>query len=269
MSRGASLWIVLASLLTACSNTAPPSAAPQGQWISIFNGSNLDGWIPKIAGHGVGDNYANTFRVENGLLRVSYDQYDQFGTQFGGLYYKEKLSHYWLRVEYRFVGNQANGAPEWAFRDSGVMMHTQAPDTLQQAQEFPVSIELNFIGAKWTTRRRPTGNICTNSTKVLFGGAPLIEKCSNASTTTVRGDQWVTVEAEVLGNDSIKHYVNGELVAEYQQPQLDEQDPEAARLLAAGATKQLAEGYIALQSNSHPIEFRKIEILPLNIAAAP
>jgi Domain of Unknown Function (DUF1080) len=256
-------------LLTACSPSSPQgSAAPQGQWISIFNGKNLDGWTAKIAGHDAGDNYANTFRVTDGVLQVAYDQYGNFENQFGGLYYKEKLSHYWLRVEYRFIGSVAKGAPGWAFRDSGVMLHSQSPDGMQKTQQFPTSIELNLIGAR--IFNRPTGDVCTNGGVLIqINGQTLPNKCSNSSKTSIRGEQWVTAEAEVLGNTSIKHYINGELVTEYQQPQLDEKDADAARLLAAGASKQLTEGYLALQSNGAPIEFRKVEILPLSAPAEP
>jgi hypothetical protein len=262
-------FIVLILLLTACGSPSEQgSAAPQGQWISIFNGKNLDGWTAKIAGHDAGDNYGNTFQVADGVLRVVYDQYDDFNNRFGGLYYKDKLSHYWLRVEYRFAGSVAKGAPDWAFRDSGVMLHTQSPDSMQKDQQFPTSIELNLIGARLFNR--PTGNVCTNSgVQIQINGILLADKCGTSSTTSIRGDQWVTAEAEVLGNSSIKHYINGKLVAEYQQPQLDDKDADAARLLASGAAKQLTEGYLALQSNGAPIEFRKVEILPLTAVTEP
>src|SRR5882762_849382 len=69
--------------------------APAGEWISLFNGKNLDDWTVKIAGLDVKDNYRNTFRVEDGLLKVSYQQYDQFAGRFGSLFYNRRFSHYW------------------------------------------------------------------------------------------------------------------------------------------------------------------------------
>ncbi|MGD9843511.1 MAG: DUF1080 domain-containing protein, partial [Steroidobacteraceae bacterium] len=221
----------------------------------------------KIAGHAVGENYADTFRVENGILRIAYDKYGQFGEQFGGLYYKDKFSHYWIRVEYRFVGDQAAGAPAWAVRDSGIFLHAQSPNSMQKDQQFPVSLELNMLGASF--RGRPTGDVCTNGgVTIVVNGAKLTDKCTRMSSTTMRGDQWVTAEAEVKGGTSIKHYVNGQLIVEYQQPQLSSSDPDSARLLAAGANAQIIDGYIGLESNGHPVEFRKIEILPLDTPTA-
>ena len=44
-------------------------------WIPLFNGKDLQGWTPKITKHDFGDNYAETFRVENGVLKVAYDKY--------------------------------------------------------------------------------------------------------------------------------------------------------------------------------------------------
>ncbi len=46
-----------------------------GEWIQLFNGKDLTGWTPKIAGYEAGVNFANTFRVEDGMIRVRYDGY--------------------------------------------------------------------------------------------------------------------------------------------------------------------------------------------------
>ena len=56
-------------------------------WIQLFNGRNLDGWVPKITGYALGENYADTFRVENGVLKVGYDKYTTFDNKFGHLFY--------------------------------------------------------------------------------------------------------------------------------------------------------------------------------------
>ena len=66
----------------------------------------------------------------------------------------------------------------------------------------------------------------------------------------------------MLGERSIKHIVNGEVVLEYEKPQLDENDRDARKLIKDG-NKMLHEGYISLQAESHPVEFRKVEILAL------
>lgn len=238
---------------------APAEADPQdGGWISLFNGKNLDGWRPKIKGYALGDNHANTFRVEDGVLKVAYDRYSQFDGKFGHLFSTEKFSHYVLRIEYRFVGDQVKGGPGWAVRNSGVMLHCQAPETMRQDQDFPVSIEAQFLGGLGKGER-PTANVCTPGTHIVMDGKLVTRHCTSSRSKTFSGDQWVTVEIEVHGNGPIRHRVNGELVLEYEKPQLDDKDPDAARLLGTG-DRMLHEGYIALQAESHPIEFRKVEI---------
>lgn len=246
--------------------TAPPSRAadppPAEHWISLFNGKDLEGWKVKIRGFELGDNHLNTFRVENGLLRVVYDQYEKFDGKFGHIFYKEKFSHYRLRAEYRFVGNQTPGGPGWAFRNSGLMLHCPPPDTMRKDQDFPVSIEVQLLGGDGVAKRS-TANLCTPGTHVVMNGRLITQHCTDSRSKTFHGDQWVTAEIEVRGNQSIKHFVNGELVIEYEQPQLDESDADAKALVKDG-NKMLREGWIALQAESHPVEFRKVELLVLD-----
>lgn len=260
----AMLSAALAFSLAACAKKpAVLVAAPAGQWISLFNGKNLDGWTVKIAGHDLNDNYRNTFRVENGMLKVSYDQYDKFGGRFGSIFYERKLSNYWFRAEYRFVGRQASGAPSWAYKNSGIQLHSQAPGTMSRTQEFPVSVEFDIVGDRRLSRH-PTGDVCQNGTRVKIDGAPLPGKCSTVSEVRIPGEEWVTILAEVRGGTRIRQIVNGELVVEYTDMTLDDRDPDARRLLQSGSDRQLSSGYISIQANSHPIEFRRIEILPID-----
>jgi len=228
---------------------------------SLFNGKNLEGWTVKIAGHELNDNYGNTFRVEDGILKVSYDQYDKFNGKFGHLFYKDKFSNYVLRVQYRFVGKQTPGGPGWAFRNSGIMLHSQSPESMTKDQDFPVSIEAQLLGGNGEDERS-TGNVCTPGTHIVMNGELVTRHCIPSRSKTYHGDQWVTMEVEVHGNSIIKHIVNGKVVLEYEKPQLDENDPDAQKLFVNGE-KMLHEGYISLQAESHPVEFRKVEILPL------
>ncbi len=242
---------------------APAGKSAQGQWIQLFNGKNLDGWTVKITGHDLNDNFGGTFRVEDGLLKVGYDKYTKFGRQFGHIFYNDSFSHYKLRVEYRFVGEQAPEGPSWAFRNSGVMIHGQTPESMGKNQDFPVSIEVQLLGGK-ATGQRPTANLCTPGTNVVMDGKLLTRHCTNSRSKTYRGDQWVTVEVEVHGDGEIKHIVDGETVLAYSQPQLDERDADAQKLLKAGAKKLLSGGTISLQSESHPVEFRRVELMKLD-----
>lgn len=246
--------VILAAVLPA----AAQEEDGQGKWQPLFNGKNLEGWTVKIKGHATGDNFGKTFRVEDGILKVSYDQYPQFGNQFGHLFYKDKFSHYILRVEYRFVGEQAKGGPGWAIRNSGVMFHSQSPQSMRQDQEFPVSIEAQFLGGTGKGER-PTGSVCTPGTNIVMNGKLITRHCTESKSKTFHGDQWVTAEIEVHGSGKVQHRINGETVIEYEQPQLDPRDRDAAKLIKDGKVL-LHEGYIALQAESHPVEFRKVEI---------
>jgi hypothetical protein len=253
------LCLFLAS--ASCGYATEKDKAAKDRWISLFNGKNLDGWKVKITGHKLGDNYGNTFRVEDGLLKVSYDQYDKFDGKFGHLFYEEKFSHYRMRLEYRFVGDQVPGGPGWATRNSGVMIHGQSPESMRKDQNFPVSIEVQLLGGNGKAKRT-TGNLCTPGTHVVMDNKLITRHCISSSSKTYHGEQWVTMEIEVHGDGVIKHIVNGQVVLEYESPQLDEKDKDAKKLIV-GDNKILHEGSISLQSESHPVEFRKVEILPL------
>ena len=232
------------------------------KWIPLFNGKNLDGWVVKIKSHPLGENFGDTFRVEDGILKVRYDRkYKKFRGQFGHLFYKEKFSHYRLRVEYRFVGEQADGGPGWAIRNSGIMIHGEDPETMGKDQDFPASIEVQLLGGNGTDER-PTANICTPGTNFVMNGELITQHCTSSKSKTYHGDQWVTVEVEVHGSKLIRHKVNGETVLEYTEPQLDDSDAHARELLAK-RPKLLEGGTISLQSESHPVEFRKVELLKL------
>ena len=249
--------------LRACMRELDRREAQERGWISLFNGKDLTGWTPKFRGHDLGENYLETFRVADGVLQVSYDKYERFDRDFGHLFYREPFSSYRLRLEYRFVGDQVPGGPSWGVRNSGAMLHCQPPETMRKEQEFPVSIEVQLLGGVGESER-PTANLCTPGTHVVMDGKLITQHCTQSRSQTYRGDQWVTVEVEVHGDGEFKHFVNGELVMEYERPQLDDRDEDARALLAKrGGEALLSSGYISLQAESHPLEFRKIELLPL------
>jgi hypothetical protein len=250
------------ALLVGLAQAAFAQDKPDGEWIELFNGKNLDGWTPKIRSCELGDNYGNTFRVEDGVLKVAYDKYDKFGERFGHLFYKEPFSNYILRVEYRFVGDQCKDGPGWAIRNSGAMLHGESPTTMSKDQDFPASIEVQFLGGSGSGTRT-TANLCTPGTNVVMNGKLITQHCTNSTSETYHGDQWVTVEIEVRGNKVMKHIIGGKTVLEYNEPQLDDRDAHAKELIAKAGTRQLGGGTISLQSESHPIEFRKVELKKL------
>jgi hypothetical protein len=229
-------------------------------WIPIFNGKDLEGWTMKIKGHPLGENFGDTFRVENGILSIRYDGYgDNFDNTFGALYFNKELSNYRLRVEYRFVGETAPGAPEWGYRDSGIQFQGQPPSTIGMDQQFPVCLEYNLHGGNGT-EERPVGEICANGMFVEINGERNTSYCTLPTVQrTFHGDQWVTIEIDVK-DGVIKHYVNGEEILTYKNPVYDPQN-EIAKTLIVNGDPKVTHGFISLQSNSHPIDFRKIELM--------
>ena len=229
------------------------------KWVNIFNGKNLDGWTMKISGYKLGENFGNTFRVEKGILSVRYDQYDSFRNTFGALYYDKKLSNYRLKVEYRFMGQTTIGAPTWGYRDGGVQYHSQAPASLGLKQSFPVCLEYNLHGGNGKDDR-PVGEICASGTTVEINGNKNTSFCTPATVKrTFHGDQWVTLEIDVQGK-TIKHFVNGEEILRFENPKYNPAH-ELGKTFIKDGDDAVKDGYISLQSNSHPMDFRKIEIM--------
>ena len=237
------------------------ASAEEGKWESLFNGKDLTGWTPKIRGCKAGENFQNTFRVKNGVLAVDYSDYKQWDNRFGHLFYAKKYSNYRFRLEYRFTGEQMKGGPGWAFRNSGVMIHSESPETMEIGQDFPASLEVQILGGTGNGERT-TGNLCTPGTHVEIDGKLETRHCISSKSKTFNGDQWVTLEVEVRGNNQIRHIINGEEVMSYSKPQLGG-DAHAEQLAKLAESKMLSEGYLCLQSESHPVEFRKIEIMEI------
>ncbi len=251
----------LVSAVALSAATAADMKKDEGKWIQLFNGTDLSGWTPKFKGHEAGVNYNDTFRVEDGVLKVSYEKWEKFGGVFGHLFYEKPFNDYRLRVEYRFVGDQVAGGPGWAFRNNGLMIHGQTVESMRKDQNFPVSIEVQLLGGK-EKGTRSTGNLCTPGTNVVMDGKLITKHVINSHSETYRGDRWVTLEVVARGN-TITHIVEGTTVLTYTDPQLDERDKDAKKMIEKRGNKMLTGGTISLQAESHPTEFRKIELMEL------
>lgn len=237
-------------------------ANAQKGWINLFNGKDLKDWKVKISKHDLNDNYANTFRVENGLMKVSYDGYQDFDKQYGHIFYKKPFSAYLLKVTYRFIGEQVKGGEGWALRNSGAMLHCQAPETMLRDQDFPISIEGQILGGDGEHDRH-TSNVCTPGTNIVFDGKLFTQHCLDSKSKTYAGDQWVTAEFLVLGDSVVKHIIEGEVVLEYTKPQIGGGSVSNYDPKAKVDGKPLTSGYISLQSESHPIEFKTVKLFNL------
>ena len=233
------------------------------EWHSLFNGKDLSGWTIKIAKHPLGENYRDTFRVEDGMIKVAYDKYGKFDEQFGHLYSNQAYSHYILRLDYKITGTAVADSPPWAKLNSGVMIHSQSPLTLELNQLWPASMEFQFLAAG-SSAGKQTGNVCTPGTNLELKGKLVTDHIIESTAKMPALDEWVTVEVEVRGNDEVIHRVNGVEVLRYQHPQLDPREDSAQKLMAAGAPLQLSYGHIALQAESQPTWFRNIRIQQLD-----
>ena len=255
--------IILLLCVSCAEESSSLAPKPEGpQWISLFDGESLDGWIPKIRGHETGENFSNTFRVNDGKIEVGYDEYEgAFADRFGHLFYQSSFSSYKFRMEYKFFGQQAEEGPGWAWRNSGIMVHCQDPGSMTLEQDFPRSIEVQLLGGR-EEGDRPTANLCTPGTHVVMGDSVEMRHCLNSSSETYRGDQWVSVMVEVYADSLIRHIVEGDTVMTYYQPQVGGENVNTPPSSPAPGTL-ISEGWISLQSESHPVAFRKIEVMEL------
>jgi hypothetical protein len=254
--------MAVAFMVTGSLSVCAQKKIAEKNWIQLFNGKDLKDWNVKIAKHELNDNYGNTFRVENGLLKVRYDQYSSFDDQFGHIFYKKPFGAYLLVAEYRFVGEQVKGGPEWAIRNNGLMLHSQSAASMKKNQDFPISLETQLLGGIGNVPRS-TGNLCTPGTNVVMNGQLITEHCINSSSKTYPGDQWVTAEALVLEDSIIYNIVNGDTVLTYTHPQIGGEFVANYDSTFKQDGKLLKEGYIALQAESAPIDFRKVALFDL------
>lgn len=230
------------------------------KWISLFNGKDLSGWTPKINGYELGDNVMNTFIVEDGVMKVSYDNYENFTDQFGHIFYEKPFSNYILKLEYRFVGEQAPGGQSWATKNSGVMVHSQSAESMGLNQAFPVSIEVQFLGGVKEGEPRPTGNLCTPGMHVILADTLTKKHCIPSNSETYYGEEWVELELEVYNDSLLRHNINGKEVISYSKPIIGGE----YNVFPERDGEKVTSGYISLQSESHPIEFRNIKLLDLD-----
>jgi hypothetical protein len=264
MSRLFRASAAICLLTVACTSGRPISA--QSHWIQLFNGRDLDGWVVKFKGRPLGENLNNTFRVEDGLFKVRYDKWSAFNGEFGHIFYKQPFSHYIVAAEYRFVGEQVAGAGQglaWALRNNGIMIHSQSPESMGLDQDFPMSLEVQLLGGLGRGPRN-TGNLCTPGLNVHFGDTLVTRHCINSTSRTYDGEQWVRAEALVLGDSVIKHIVNGDTVLVYRKPVMGGGNANDMKPGVKIDGTPVSAGYIALQAETAPIDFRKIEVLDLS-----
>ena len=266
---GAVLFLASGGCAAARSGGASANDPDRRDWIQLFNGRDLRDWIVKIHHHDVGVNFGDTFRVEGGLIKVRYDQYGDFNDQFAHLFFKQPFSYYLVSLEYRFTGELARGAPSYTIKNSGLMFHSQDPRTILKEQNWPISVEMQFLASLGDGRPRPTGNMCSPGTEIVYQGSMYPGHCLNSSSPTFPADAWVRAEALVLGDSVVKHIINGDTVLVYSKPQIGGGTATGFDPSIKQDGKLLAGGYIALQSEGQPIDFRNVKLLNLEGCTDP
>jgi hypothetical protein len=259
--------LVFALLVAGCAaaDGDVSAGADRQDWIQLFNGSDLTGWDIKFAGRDLNDNLNDTFRVEDGILQVRYDRWSGFNGEFGHIFHRQPFSYYIVAAEYRFVGDQVSGAGRryaWARRNNGIMIHSQSASSMGRDQDFPISVEVQLLGGLGEGPRS-TANLCTPGTNVVMNDTLVTRHCIDSSSRTYDGDQWVRVEVLVLGDSIVKHIVDGDTVLRYTKPQMGGGAVANVDPAVFQEGKLLAAGHIALQAETAPVDFRKVEVLPL------
>jgi hypothetical protein len=265
-------WGALAVVAGAVLVGSAQSKADQKEWTQLFNGRDLKDWTVKVAHYPLGENVNDTFRVEDGLLKVRYDKWQTFDDQFGHIFYREPFSYYLLAAEYRFVGEQVATSRTnlgWAVRNNGLMLHAPDPKTMLKDQDFPISIEVQLLGGLSDGKPRTTANLCTPGTNVVMNGALVTRHCTNSTSRTYDGDQWVRVEVLVHGDELIRHMVDGAALLEYSKPQIGGGNVSPVDPAIKVDATPLTGGFIALQAETAPIDFRKVELVNLEGCTDP
>ncbi|MCU4675448.1 DUF1080 domain-containing protein [Catenovulum sp. 2E275] len=253
--------LILTSQLSACANNLNNST--NADWIELFNGKNLDNWTVKINHHKTGENYADTFRVEDKTLAVRYDQYTDFNQRFGHIFYNQPFDNFHLKFDYKFSGEFLKSAPSYAKRNSGVMFYSQSPDSIQQQQNWPISVEMQLLAELTPGQARPTGNMCSPGTDIIYQDKIYPGHCLNSNSKTYPMDQWVSAEL-IVNHGKITQIINGEIVLEYASPfatkddLIQGEDPAIWQQMTV-----LTSGYIGFQSEGQPVEFKNIKIKAL------
>jgi hypothetical protein len=241
----------------------PANDPKQKEWIQLFNGRDLNDWVIKFSKHDLGENFNDTVRVEDGLLKIRYDKWGAFNGEFGHIFYKEPFSYYIIAAEYRFVDEQVKNGPGWARRNNGLMLQAQDPKTMLKDQDFPISIEVQLLGGLSDGKPRTTANLCTPGSNVVMNGELRTAHCINSTSKTYDGDQWVRVEVLVQGDGLMRHMVDGQTVLEYTMPQIGGGNVAPVDPAIKVDGTPMAGGYITLQAETATTDFRKVELLNL------
>ncbi len=261
------------TLSVALGGAANKAWAEDSTWVQLFNGKDLSDWDIKFAGKELNVNFNNTFKVVDSAISVDYSGWTRFSDEFGHAANKTKAySHYLLRVEYQVGPTQVTGGPAWAVQNNGLMVHSQSMASMTLKQDFPISMETQLLGAGNTgSNPKNTMNLCTPGTAFYnnpSGGSVNMEHCV-PSTATARPapGTWAWVSVSVMGDSIIRHFnqksPTGTPVFTYYRPVYWTGNVANPPANTPANGTPLKSGYIAIQAETHPYKFRKMELLDL------
>jgi hypothetical protein len=130
-------------------------------------------------------------------------------------------------------------------------------------QNWPISVEMQFLAGLGDGKPRPTGNMCSPGTEIEYQGKLYEDHCLNSTSKTYDKDEWVRAELIVLGDSLVTHIINGDTVLQYSKPTMGGGVVQGFDSTLWQPGKPLTSGYIALQSEGQPIDFRNIELMNL------
>ncbi len=254
---------VSCALLVALSTCRSQNTNVEEGWTQLFNGRDLTGWTVKVHHHDAGENFGDTFRVRDSVIEVRYDQYQVFNDQFAHLYYDKPFNKFHLKVDYQFVGKMMADAPSYVEFNSGVMYHSQDPRSMRKEQNWPISVEMQFLAGLDDGKPRPTGNMCSPGTDIEFQGKTYDGHCLDSSSPTYKQDEWVHAELIVYGDSIIHHVINGDTVLTYSKPTIGGGVVAGYDSAIWKPGTPLKSGFIALQAEGQPINFKNVRIREL------
>ena len=240
---------------------APPDS---GKWISLFNGKDLEGWTPKIKGYDAGENYAEHLpgrgRRAQGLLR----QYPQVRRQVRAPVLQEASSR--TIACGSSIGSWATSAPAgpaWAIRNSGVMIHCQSPESMRKDQDFPVSIEVQFLGRRRQGRSGRPATSARPGTNIVMDGKLITQHCTDSTVQDLRrrpvGDGRGRGPRRRHDQAHRRRRDRARVREAATRPQRPRRREAASRTADGCSTRATSPS----RPRAIPIEFRKVEILPL------
>jgi hypothetical protein len=210
------------------------SAARAGEYRDIFDGKSLDGWVVE-----------GTAKDKMGRMMwsVSDGRIVCLGEGFGFLRYdRREFSDFTLRVEYRFIPASGGKPPA----NSGLGIRTGRFDPARSRETRPsyAAFEVQLLD---DAGRPPSAH----------GTGSLYRYKSPTANPARPAPEWNIIEVACAG-PRIAIRLNGRAILEADQSELADVKTKPS---AAPAPKDKPRaGYVALQSHSGRVEFRKVQI---------